>query len=462
MRCSRSMLSLCLCCLVGTLHAQTFRVPDATTIRPIVGICTHERYSSKEVPVARDLGVSMVRFHYSWKEVEKTKDVYELPPTAWECMRRYKAAGISQLAILAYDNPLYNTQKDKPQFTQYKDEPQQWVEAFGRYCGWMAKTFGSRGTGQVMYWEVWNEQNHGEVEQYMALLREACQQIHANDPQARIIFGGVSRADIRFIGACLKAGAADLVDAIAFHPYRETTYPEATMRPTRYGFDDSITCYAEEFKAIRKLIDQYQPKDRQLEIWITETGWPTLDSQPTLDRKILVHQNIAAKYLLRTHIQNLALGATAIFWYRMTDTSFFGMTYGGDQFYKAPAYHALQNLLVDFPQYQNVKVLPWELQADPAVGDLHAYAFQTDPRSVLLYVWDAAGPTTPLIEPRLTQAKGYTLILPVKLNVSEVTVIDELTMSQQTCAVQHGNRLVDVRFSDSLVLIKVILPVAVE
>jgi len=438
--------------------AATFRPPVPTTIQPIVGLNTHERQDPKEIKTLTDTGALYRRWHYSWKEVEKSRGVYELPAAAYDCMRLYQAAGNELVYILAYDNPLYNTQARKKAFGQYIDEPQEWIKAYGNYCAWAARTFGSRGTGQVKYFEVWNEQNAGSVTQYMALLREASTRIRAEDPEALILFGGVSRADIGFIRECLEQGAVALVDAINWHPYREETFPEDGYHSKRYGFEKDLPSYADEVMEIRKLVEKHAAEaGKKIELWVTEMGTFGDETQPGHPENIKINTAIQAKYLLRSHIQNFALGVRAVMWYRATDSAFFGLTWGGDSFYPTPSYHALTNFLRYFPQKQNVTVLGWNPTVRPELPDAHVYAFQTDPTTVLLFTWDASK-TDRLLEPRVRLNSKHYIDIPANCVPGEVEAIDLLSNTSLKLKVvsngENSSRIISVPINDSPLMIR--------
>ncbi len=414
----------------------TFSMPASVIIEPVIGLGGGGKYYTSGIPFEQGSGATALRFHYTWEEVEETQGVLQLPSSAYSYMNALEASGMELLHILAYDNELYNTipRSQLPNFGWYQDQGAAFVAGFANYCGWMAETFGSLGTDQMHYWEIWNEQNSGPADQYVALLDAAVTSILVEDPDAFIVMGAVSRTPIDYIEECLQEGAADLVDAIAFHPYREGHAPEDTFNPGNYGYDpEEVICYADEVEQIRRLVDEYSPVGKHIELWITEMGYWTTDADPQYPKSLAVSHDILAKYLLRSYLQNFALGVSRVYWYNIVES--FGITYGSQQ--PRPAYFAMGNLAEVFPQRQEVRVMSWPVSTSPEIPDLHAYAFQIDAQTVLLFLWQGgeAGDETPArpnywdkfdvtIPATLTQTQsieGYDLFSNIHFTVSAST-----------------------------------------
>lgn len=98
---------------------------------------------------------------------------------------------------------------------------------------------------QILYWEIWNEQNSKRFwinkpspEEYVTFLKQTQKTIHAVNKHAQIVFGGVNGNDItpmvympkhyfhycEFMKECIKLGADRYVDIFAFHPYTLSCY----------------------------------------------------------------------------------------------------------------------------------------------------------------------------------------------------------------------------------------------
>lgn len=377
---------------------KTFVRPAARRVKPVFGLCIHTRNSPRELPAVAGSGVRRVRFHFSWNEAETEKGTLQLPQSAFDFMKALDDHGQEALMILAYGNKHYTAPGTSGGFDELKGQGAAFHEGFGRYARYMASVFGSRGSGQVREWEIWNEQNGASPEEYLAVLRPAVQNIREADPEAKIIFGGISRMDHAFLKRCFELGAGELVDAVAIHPYREEVPPEYPYQSLR-RFDGKTSNYAEELLAMRETVDRLSPPGKRIPLWITEFGYWTLDSQPSLDPKTSVTHDVQAKYLLRSMLQNLALGVDNYYVYRAVDSAFFGLTYGPN-YLPRPGYFALQHLNRLFPPGSEFDVLDLEtkVSADEknrklvetlyGAFDPHVYLFRKADGGIRLVLWN--------------------------------------------------------------------------
>jgi polysaccharide biosynthesis protein PslG len=120
-------------------------------------------------------------------------------------------------------------------------------------------------------WQIWNEENSPSFwqpkpnpGQYVDLLRAAHDGIKSVDPQAKIILGGLFRTPrirtaitlSRYLPALYQAGAGDLFDAVAVHPY--AINPRGALQSVREA---------------RKIMSRFRDGGKPL--WVTEIGWAT-------------------------------------------------------------------------------------------------------------------------------------------------------------------------------------------
>ncbi len=84
--------------------------------------------------------------------------------------------------------------------------------------------------------------------------------------------GRHGRPGLRLPGRLPDAGAADYVDAVAYHPYPETLGP-----PTGYTPKEELMRNWWMFRALAHL----QVHHKHLEVWLTEFGWTTHTDPPT-------------------------------------------------------------------------------------------------------------------------------------------------------------------------------------
>ncbi len=141
-------------------------------------------------------------------------------------------------------------------------------------------------------WQLWNEPSSPSfwlpkprAKSYKKLLVAANRGLHAGDPGARVVLGGLfTKPNVRhgvpmvkYLNGLYRAHARHLFDAVAVHPYAST--PD--------GVIDTV-------KLARKVMSRH--KDSKKKIWITEVGWAS-SGRPS---PFTVKPNIQAKYLRQT------------------------------------------------------------------------------------------------------------------------------------------------------------------
>ena len=448
----------------------TFVRPVARRVKPVFGLNLHTRNSDRELPVIAGSGVRRVRFHFSWNEAESEKGVMQLPQSAFDFMASLDRAGLEPLMILAYGNRHYNAPGTPGGFDELKGQNAAFHAGFGRYARYMAETFGSAGSGQVKEYEVWNEENGATPEEYMAVLRSAVGNIRAVDPAAKIIFGGISRMDHAFLLRCFELGAGKLVDAVALHPYRQEVPPEASYQSMRRFNGETANC-AEELLKMRETVDRLSPAGKSIPLWITEFGYWTVDAQPSLDPAASVSHDVQAKYLLRSMLQNLALGVDRYYWYRAVDSAFFGLTCGPG-YLPRPGYFALRHLNAKFPPGSEFEVLDHEIaviadtenrrRLEVLYGsfDPHAYLFRRQDGALFLALWNGGRAAD-----RQTELPVADVELPFELASENTGVYDLLLGSDRAwftsepvrVRIRNRNgrsRIEGVKFCDTPVLLE--------
>lgn len=408
---------------------KTFIRPKACKVKPTFGVCVHTRNSPRELPTVAASGVKRIRFHFTWNEAEPEKGTFKLPRSAFDFMKAIDEYGLQVLMILAYGNKHYNAPGTPNGFDELKGQNSAFYEGFGCYARYMAETFGSRGSGQVKEWEIWNEENGAKPEEYVAVLRSAYRNIREVDPEAKIVFGGISRMDHVFLERCFELGAGEFVDAVALHPYREEVPPEFPYQSDR-RFNGEAANYGEELLKMREIVDRHSPRGKRIPIWITEFGYWTFDAQPSLNPKTSISHDVQAKYLLRSIIQNLALGVDNYYIYRAVDSTFFGLTYGPNYLPRS-GYFALQHLNRLFPPGSEFSVLDTEVKTFVNDQDLkllnklyggfdpHTYLFGKADGNLYLVLWNGGKAGDRLIDLPVADME-----LPLELEQGPVSVYD--------------------------------------
>ena len=138
----------------------------------------------------------------------------------------------------------------------------------------------ARYAGKVSAWEVWNEQNTRRFwpsgpspAAYVPLLKAAYPAVKAADPNALVVFGGVSQNDYSYIEGAYAAGAKGYFDVMAVHPYPGPNAPEAVWHSERA---DRARRRSSGFREVRSSM---LARGDDKPIWLTEFGWSTTTTE---------------------------------------------------------------------------------------------------------------------------------------------------------------------------------------
>jgi hypothetical protein len=143
---------------------------------------------------------------------------------------------------------------------------------YGNFLAGLAARYGPSGTYwssnkprfPIHMWQIWNEPNlipfwsvQPFAPSYVALLRAARSAVKAVDPSARIVLAGMPNASWVALAQIYKiAGARELFDAVAIHPY--TRQPDGVITILRY---------------VRRVMNKVG--DRRKPILADEVSWPS-------------------------------------------------------------------------------------------------------------------------------------------------------------------------------------------
>jgi len=200
-----------------------WNAPDAAPLSPVamtagVGGYLETGCPAPQVPRAlaelEKLPVQWVRNEIPWAGVEPVRGQYE-----WERWDRVvnglRARDFQILGALCY----WNNWVDR-----YSDAG---IEEFGRYAERVARRY----RGSVAAWEIWNEPNEATFwqstpERYVLLMRAAYQGVKRGNPDAVVVGGSLSGADLTYLRKLLRLGALQWMDVLAIHPYSFGWAPE--------------------------------------------------------------------------------------------------------------------------------------------------------------------------------------------------------------------------------------------
>jgi polysaccharide biosynthesis protein PslG len=218
----------------------------------LIGVNVHRFRGDLALDLAREAGFRFARADLLWERIERGGTYRFLAYDA--LMNALEARGMGALLILDYGHPDHGGKVPRT--------PED-IAAFGRFAEASARHF----KGRDVRYEIWNEPDIApfwppkpNVQEYVTLLREAVSAIHRADPAAKVVSGGVSRFDLKFLQKAIDPGLAAGLSAIGVHPY-----PKGG--PERIG---------PEIEKLRKWARQ--SFGERLEIWDTEWGYSSTNS----------------------------------------------------------------------------------------------------------------------------------------------------------------------------------------
>jgi hypothetical protein len=235
-----------------------------------------------------DVGAGWVRIEFRWNEAEpSSKGSYDANIIARydRAIDTARAAG-AKVLVFVNGSPRWAS-GSRASMTKPQD-PADYAD-FMRYVA-------ARYAGRVSAWEVWNEENTTRFwstgpnpSEYASLLKAAYPAVKSGDPNALVVFGGVSQNDYAFIEGAYAAGAKGYFDVMAVHPYPGSSPPEPVWYSNGRIAPTSFTGFREVRSAMLARGDD-KP------IWLTEFGWST-----TTTESWGVTQSQQADYLTRAY-----------------------------------------------------------------------------------------------------------------------------------------------------------------
>lgn len=347
-------------------EAQTALLPPARAELGLIGVNVHRFRSNTALDSAHEAGFRFVRADLLWERVERG-GAYRFQ--AYDgLMNALEARGMGALLILDYGHADHGGKVPRTA----ED-----IAAFGRFAEAAAKHF----KGRDVRYEIWNEPDIAQfwppkpnAQEYAALLRGAVAAIHRADAAAKVVSGGVSRLDLKFLRKAIEPGvAADLI-AIGVHPYPKGE-PEK-MAP--------------ELEKLREWVRR--SFGERLEIWDTEWGYSSTNSTQWAqgngrsDEGRLRQARLAVRELLTVWSLGFPLGV----WYDLQDD-------GADAGNPEQNYGLLDASGAAKPAMQAVRTMMTAVRGHRYAGmiqrapsGMHAMRFD-GPENVLFIVWNDQG-----------------------------------------------------------------------
>ncbi len=334
--------------------------PAALHPAPLPAVSTHITRTpgtaqEQELVLEEAAGIRAIRTDVKWSYIEPTEG--DLQPEIYDALVDNAAAhGIDFLALLDYSNAWAEAE---PGVTDTLDPGK-----FAAFAAAVAAHF----TGRVGLFEIWNEENTERFWKpapnpvtYGALLVASADAIHAVDPDATVLLGGLAPTGLfatgtwPFLADVIEAhpSVGARMDAVAIHPYTfiQALPPEQDIPPGNY---------VEMIEEIRRVLGAYGLE--HLPIHLTELGWPACPCPPLEPPPIVPNASLEdqARWLVRAYVLSAKVGVESFYWYDFEDGNgtaslfsedFFGLTFhdadGSDDIPPTPkpSYLAFQALL---------------------------------------------------------------------------------------------------------------------
>jgi hypothetical protein len=259
--------------------------------------------SNRRTKLMEDAYVHYTREELLWEAVEPSKGTF-----VWDRADRVVADADSRnldvIGRLGYSAPWASS---APAGTAPADVSVYPPTRLSDYIDYVKATV-TRYKGSVKVWEVWNEQNSSlfwapapDAHAYATMLKEASAAIHAIDPTATVISGGLVGFDLEYMEVLRLDGALDAMDGFGLHTFVDVA-PESSESNT---WVDAAEAY----------LARWSPGKR---IWITEVAWSTCTPQAGVCDSG-VSEAVQAQYLSRAYLDAADRGVAAIAWWNLVE-----------------------------------------------------------------------------------------------------------------------------------------------
>jgi cellulase (glycosyl hydrolase family 5) len=255
-----ALLAAALVFPIGAQAAEKGVVPDLTW-------AISDADQDRTAAALSDVGARWVRLTANWADAEPTKGQYN----DWWLKHYDRAISLARNAgakiiLMSYQSPSWASG------SSVKETPPKNPADYANFMRFLA----TRYAGRVEAYEVWNEQNIDRfwstgvnAAQYVSLLKPSYSAIKGADPNAKVVFGGLSTNDYRYLESAYAAGAKGHFDVMSVHPYTCNTSPDVVKR------DGSGRMTRDTYLAYREVRASMAAAGDAKPIWFTEFGWST-------------------------------------------------------------------------------------------------------------------------------------------------------------------------------------------
>lgn len=249
-------------------------------------------------------GFNWIRFQIHWSEIQREPDWFDPLPVD-RMIDTYEGADVRILVSVV----------GAPDWARHPENIQL-LENWDTFSDFMA-FLADRYRGRVQAWEIWNEQNmahemQGEVgvSDYAYLLAAAHQGVKDADPEALVVFGGLTPTGINDPAVAVndvdylreyyqfEGGAfTQFFDVLGAH-LNATNNPPDTSAPDNPGpgeWSDHNSFYFLRGMDLRGVMDEFGD---ERPVWVTEFGWTTENMAPGYEYGADVSEEDQANYLV--------------------------------------------------------------------------------------------------------------------------------------------------------------------
>ena len=314
-----------------------------------------------KLPLAAQTGADMWRASIPWVSVEPSRNYYRMPESVTNVLDRTQELGMKVLIILAYNNDnilkdangkdiLDDSGKEQKLYGEADPDNPEWLAAYANYCEYIARYMATEKNGKykdmVVGFEIWNEWNHATMskvpdkydrtgDKYAEVVKAASNAIRAVNDTYETSFKVVAGATAgdgyaqgtntdKFLDAMFQVeNIVDYMDVFSFHTYPNPEVGTSSGDNPRYFefVSPGEFSYENRVKSVKARLDTAKP-GHDVEIWMTETGWSTIDTEyddydpAEVQITYGVTEKEAAAYMTQMYAWALADGTLdRIFWY---------------------------------------------------------------------------------------------------------------------------------------------------
>ncbi len=271
-------------CVAAVMVALAFSSDEKTSTRLTLGVNGQFLFGTlppetwpPHLDAIKEARIAAVRYDALWDKVEPLPPVNGVHTYNWvhldTVVGNLAERGIRWLPIVDYSAPWVQRLPGN-QFS-----PPASNEEFATYAQALASRYGRDGDLWEEYpelpevpvtsFEIWNEPNHEafwppepQPRQYLALYLASRAAIRKVDPEAKVVFGGLTEnRPLEFLRAAVgdRRDAGDQIDAVGYHPYG-----------TR---NDDVDLVLKRIASMRQTLVDLGMADVPIEL--TEIGWTT-------------------------------------------------------------------------------------------------------------------------------------------------------------------------------------------